>query len=538
MLRDGTGDVEVGDARLDDDTLAVEVDLEDPVHAGEGDDPSCDPESLLQKSRSRPARRTEHLRGCRRGRRSASSVDPEDDSSGTARCPVSPSHSYTRSCSGSAITCSLPRARRSSFANEAGRAIVRVYDSQNASESRITCGSASTSCTRPSSIRKSSTCSSSSARPLRVPRAVYSAAARSSLARTSPGKRRRTHDASISSEAERGSESPRAHGMRPPSRPRPGTVRNCVLREEATQREALARANAARSPRPRASFSTAATFLIPTSDQALDVPALCVGEEGSSRPDAGPPRDRRSRPPPRDARAAIRLSELAAQPAKQTHRGLVGQRAKTLVDATRSMSLSFSSTSPSPWRWIPSGAEESSARLARAQRNDRPSIQSTASASSPGSCADWSRLPRHHSRNRRLWRTFLPWAPARAPVSPHHSRMRAPAAATENRSAAASRAPPATARRAVEPDRRSLPGSGGSVGGGSGFAVFSTGGRGLRGVDDVVSRGPGSGSGSSARTRAPVSRPRARCRRRVDDVLGEVARPVDDARVERFLLLR
>jgi hypothetical protein len=43
MPHDGTSDVEVGDARLDDDALAVEVDLEDPVHTGERhDNPSCD----------------------------------------------------------------------------------------------------------------------------------------------------------------------------------------------------------------------------------------------------------------------------------------------------------------------------------------------------------------------------------------------------------------------------------------------------------------------------------------------------------------
>ena len=57
VLRDGTGDVEVGDAGLDDDALAVEVDLEDSVHSRERDhDPARDRSRSAREPGPRAAR--------------------------------------------------------------------------------------------------------------------------------------------------------------------------------------------------------------------------------------------------------------------------------------------------------------------------------------------------------------------------------------------------------------------------------------------------------------------------------------------------
>ena len=57
VLRDGPGDVEVGDAGLDDDALAVEVDLEDPVHSRERDhDPARDRSRSAREPGPRAAR--------------------------------------------------------------------------------------------------------------------------------------------------------------------------------------------------------------------------------------------------------------------------------------------------------------------------------------------------------------------------------------------------------------------------------------------------------------------------------------------------
>ena len=57
VRRDRTGDVEVGNARFDHDALAVQVDLEDPVHPGERDhDTSRNRSRAAGEPRSRAAR--------------------------------------------------------------------------------------------------------------------------------------------------------------------------------------------------------------------------------------------------------------------------------------------------------------------------------------------------------------------------------------------------------------------------------------------------------------------------------------------------
>ena len=112
------------DARLDDDALAGEVDLEDPVH----------PRDARSRSRPRPAARRRRGRCRRRARRTARAsrrAEPDDglhllrragqhDRSSAARAsPVSPSQSYVASCSGSVITYASPSAA-AKLVDEAG----------------------------------------------------------------------------------------------------------------------------------------------------------------------------------------------------------------------------------------------------------------------------------------------------------------------------------------------------------------------------------------------------------------------------------
>ena len=57
LAGDRAGHVEVRDARLDDHALALEVDLDDPVHPREGDDDAVrDGQRAAREARSRPAR--------------------------------------------------------------------------------------------------------------------------------------------------------------------------------------------------------------------------------------------------------------------------------------------------------------------------------------------------------------------------------------------------------------------------------------------------------------------------------------------------
>ena len=94
---DRARDVEVRDAGLDDDALARQVDLEDPVHAGERhDDASCHRRRAAGESGPRAARdeRNPHRGWHARSTVCTSSVEPgRTTSSGIARWPVRPSHS-------------------------------------------------------------------------------------------------------------------------------------------------------------------------------------------------------------------------------------------------------------------------------------------------------------------------------------------------------------------------------------------------------------------------------------------------------------
>ena len=116
-LGDRARDVEVRDARLDDDLPALDVDLEDRAssRASEMTTPSATgsapPESPVPAPRA-----TNGSRSSAQSRTTActSAVVPGSATSeGTTRCPVRPSHSYVRNCSGSRIV-SVIAANRSS----------------------------------------------------------------------------------------------------------------------------------------------------------------------------------------------------------------------------------------------------------------------------------------------------------------------------------------------------------------------------------------------------------------------------------------
>jgi hypothetical protein len=66
---DGARDIEVRDARLDDDALGGDVDLEDPVHAGDGDDDAV-------RDRQRAARET-GARASRDERHTVARAEPQ-----------------------------------------------------------------------------------------------------------------------------------------------------------------------------------------------------------------------------------------------------------------------------------------------------------------------------------------------------------------------------------------------------------------------------------------------------------------------------
>src|SRR3990172_6654871 len=106
--------------------------------------------------------------------------------------------------------------------------------------------------------------------------------------------------------------------------PRPGTVHTASSANRPRRAKPSLRANASKIRRTSASFSAAATSLLPARDQALDVAPLCVGERDQPEQPAG------------FARVVVGhcgfevltqwcgLTELPAQPTPQAHRRLVG----------------------------------------------------------------------------------------------------------------------------------------------------------------------------------------------------------------------
>ncbi len=122
VRRDRARDVEVRDARLDDDALALEVDLEDPVHPRERDD---DPVGDRQRAAREPG-----ARAARDERDALPRAEPDDrldvlgrareHDGGGLRAPAGePVAVVVASCSGSVITCASPE-RGPQLVDEAG----------------------------------------------------------------------------------------------------------------------------------------------------------------------------------------------------------------------------------------------------------------------------------------------------------------------------------------------------------------------------------------------------------------------------------
>ena len=130
LRRHGPCDVEVRHARLDDDPLALDVDLEDPVHPRDRDDDAV-------RDRQRATR--EPGAGSARDERDAvPRAQPENrlhvsrragstTAAGCARQPVRPSQSYVASWSGSVRTNASPSAARRSSTKPVGRHTARSY---------------------------------------------------------------------------------------------------------------------------------------------------------------------------------------------------------------------------------------------------------------------------------------------------------------------------------------------------------------------------------------------------------------------------
>ena len=167
-VRDRPGHVEVRDSRLDDDALALEVDLENPVHASEGDDDSS-------------------------GDRCSPAGEPRSRASGDERDALPVTGTYDcldllgrvreddelrdRAVSGQPVAFVDPQLLRLGDDVPGAYRPLKlgeqrlVHGAQNASKASGSLGSARTSCTSPSAMRKRRTWSSASSRPPRRPRA-------------------------------------------------------------------------------------------------------------------------------------------------------------------------------------------------------------------------------------------------------------------------------------------------------------------------------------------------------------------------------
>ena len=97
VRRDRAGDLEVRDARLDDDAAAVEVDLEDAAHPRERDhDAAGDGQRAAREAGAGAARDERHAVGVAGAHARPARPRPSagrQTSAGIARWPVSPSHS-------------------------------------------------------------------------------------------------------------------------------------------------------------------------------------------------------------------------------------------------------------------------------------------------------------------------------------------------------------------------------------------------------------------------------------------------------------
>ncbi len=175
VRRDRTRDVEVRDAGLDDDATALEVDLEDAVHAGERDDDAA-------RDRSGAAR--EPGAGAARDERDTRRVTRANDRLHLFGRPGQRDELGDRSVPGQPVAlvhAELLELRDDVLVSERTAQLLdegrvdphacQLYGAQNSSNAAGSLGSASTSRTSPSSMRKSRSWSSSSVRPWRLPRA-------------------------------------------------------------------------------------------------------------------------------------------------------------------------------------------------------------------------------------------------------------------------------------------------------------------------------------------------------------------------------
>ena len=175
VRRDRTRDVEVRDAGLDDDAPALEVDLEDAVHAGERDDDAA-------RDRRRASR--EPRAGAARDERDTRRVARADDRLHLLGRRGQCDELGDRAVPGQPVAlvdAELLELRDDVLAPERAPQLLdegrvdphacQLYGDQNSSNAAGSLGSASTSRTSPSSMRKSRSWSSSSVRPWRVPRA-------------------------------------------------------------------------------------------------------------------------------------------------------------------------------------------------------------------------------------------------------------------------------------------------------------------------------------------------------------------------------
>src|ERR671918_1239673 len=197
-----------------------------------------------------------------------------------------------------------------------------AHGAQNSSNASGSLGSASTSWTMPSSILNRRTCSSSSVLPRLVPRAVYSAAARSSLASTSRSDEPYVPSVSLGKRARNRKISSRPRWT-PAITPRPGTVQVASVAKRPRSAKPSFRENASKMLLTSASLPAFDTRFLPAGDEPVDVTALRFRERELCDEPA-----RLRRVVVLDGRLQVlserrRLPELPAKPAAQADRGLV-----------------------------------------------------------------------------------------------------------------------------------------------------------------------------------------------------------------------
>ena len=175
VRRDRARDVEVRDAGLHDHAPALDVDLEDCVHAGErDDDTACDRRGASREPRARAAgderdagRVTRAHDGLHFFGRPGKRNELRD--SAVPGEPVALVHAELLELRDDVLSPEC--APKLLDESRVDLHVRQLYGAQNSSNAAGSLGSASTSRTSPSSMRKSRSWSSSSVRPWRVPRA-------------------------------------------------------------------------------------------------------------------------------------------------------------------------------------------------------------------------------------------------------------------------------------------------------------------------------------------------------------------------------